>query len=496
MITNLVSSLNKELEWSITSSGQSRVANLTKEVGKAMIEPIIAGDATLTVYLKSNPTVADTVNIIVPETRIQIENSDIQTDPSNANSKYIVLRYDPSLTPANQLSKILTATVVQSSTEGRYQEVEWVVSDEEQGIAGRVLTEFDIGNNSHTNTIKPKESGTVTIIARLKYDNTVEDRVRVIVPGTGIEIKSNPEDEIKGTGENRYIVLPYNPTPGGTQTPKTLAPVISYQGNANGENNASTEFEWVLNDEIRRIISIDETNQITPVASGTVSLTAKVKYNDTVTDTIRVIVPGTGIRLRDITRSKDITDGEKIDAILKDDDVEIGVNIIPEGNTVNQEIIVTCTSNDIVKINGRDYTEPVEITLDASSPKITVTGKNTGTVDITIALKHNPEVSQMFKVEVVNGVESLLIAPETLTALQSITYYKGDAINLAGGRLIGTYTNGDPIDIPMTNASVHLDEYHARTIGKQTVTVWYGNKSVSFEITVQKRGFSIPFLFN
>mgnify|MGYP004635747289 CR=1 FL=1 len=65
-----------------------------------------------------------------------------------------------------------------------------------------------------------------------------------------------------------------------------------------------------------------------------------------------------------------------------------------------------------------------------------------------------------------------------------ITYYQGDKLDLAGGKVKITYEDGMSAEPELTSSM--LDSDTADTIGTQMVTVYAGGKTVSFDITVIK----------
>ncbi len=136
--------------------------------------------------------------------------------------------------------------------------------------------------------------------------------------------------------------------------------------------------------------------------------------------------------------------------------------------------------------------------LDVSGGKVTVTyeGGATEEVDMTA--------------DMVTGFDKLVTGTQTLTvtyagktttydvtvnekAITSIalasapsktTYNFGDALDVAGGKLTVTYSDNSTEEVEITAAMV--SGYDANTVGEQTLTVTYGDKTVTYTVTVKE----------
>ena len=128
-----------------------------------------------------------------------------------------------------------------------------------------------------------------------------------------------------------------------------------------------------------------------------------------------------------------------------------------------------------VTING---VNGVQKTVNITSSMISGYDKNLRgkqTVVVTYAGK-----SATFDVTVDNLIIGLEIMPPNKT-----TYKKGEALNLAGGKVRAVYDSGEKGQyVDLTSSMV--SGYDPNKFGKQTVTVTYAGKSATFDITVEK----------
>ena len=86
-----------------------------------------------------------------------------------------------------------------------------------------------------------------------------------------------------------------------------------------------------------------------------------------------------------------------------------------------------------------------------------------------------------FDVTVKNGVSKIVIDSKPTT----LTYIKGkaDELDLTGGKIAVTYDDNSTETIDMESSMI--DGYNKNTVGMQTITVKYGDKTDEFEITVK-----------
>ena len=64
------------------------------------------------------------------------------------------------------------------------------------------------------------------------------------------------------------------------------------------------------------------------------------------------------------------------------------------------------------------------------------------------------------------------------------TYLQKETLDVTGGVITATKSNGDTEDISMKDSSVSITGYDANKVGEQTITVTYKGKSTSFQVTV------------
>lgn len=63
-------------------------------------------------------------------------------------------------------------------------------------------------------------------------------------------------------------------------------------------------------------------------------------------------------------------------------------------------------------------------------------------------------------------------------------YTRGEELDLTGGVLLVTYSDGNITTVDMTDEGVTTSGYNSQTDGEQTVTVYYSGKSTEFAVTV------------
>lgn len=64
------------------------------------------------------------------------------------------------------------------------------------------------------------------------------------------------------------------------------------------------------------------------------------------------------------------------------------------------------------------------------------------------------------------------------------TYYQNQTLDLSGGVITVTSTDGTTKDVAMTDSDVKVTGYNSTKVGEQTITVTYDGKSASFTVTV------------
>jgi uncharacterized protein YkuJ len=112
-------------------------------------------------------------------------------------------------------------------------------------------------------------------------------------------------------------------------------------------------------------------------------------------------------------------------------------------------------------ISGFDKTK-------AGTQTITVTyGEKTATFDVTVKAKKE------------------LSAIEVKTAPTKVEYFTGEEISLEGGVVLAKYTTGDE-EVSMTAEGVKVEGFDSKKAGNQTITVTYGEKTVTFDVTVKE----------
>ncbi len=94
--------------------------------------------------------------------------------------------------------------------------------------------------------------------------------------------------------------------------------------------------------------------------------------------------------------------------------------------------------------------------------------------------------------------------PEAAATLQSIsvsrtpkvTYEVGEALDLTGGALTATYSDGTTKEVSLTDSAVTVQRPNMNTAGTKTVSVTYDSKSTTFKVTVSEAKLTVTFDLN
>ncbi|MBS5588068.1 MAG: bacterial Ig-like domain-containing protein [[Clostridium] spiroforme] len=179
----------------------------------------------------------------------------------------------------------------------------------------------------------------------------------------------------------------------------------------------------------------------------------------------------------------------------KTDDKDRNVYITPYKTVTVKEPLalerLDITSTKTKYVLGQNFDlESLDITAyynDDSSKKlnyndVTITGfdsSSLGEKTITVTYKEGDKtVSAIFKIEIIEKeVKDIVLTPPTKTK-----YIEGQALDLTGGKVKVFYNNETSKEIDLTNEMV--SGYNASVVGKQTITVTYQGKTVTFDVNV------------
>lgn len=136
-------------------------------------------------------------------------------------------------------------------------------------------------------------------------------------------------------------------------------------------------------------------------------------------------------------------------------------------------------SGGVIQVTYTDKsTKDIAMTDKAVSAKgfdVSKAGKN------TITLSYGGKSCQ-FDVT----IEEKSVASIIIMAPKKTSYYQDsdETLDLTGGVVKVTYDNGEQEDVAMDNASVNVSGYNNSKAGKNTLTVTYGGKSGTFDVTI------------
>lgn len=150
--------------------------------------------------------------------------------------------------------------------------------------------------------------------------------------------------------------------------------------------------------------------------------------------------------------------------------------------TSDESLVLTGGKLTVYKNNGE--TEEINI---ADNENVSVEGyahdKAYANLDLTITytVDENHKYTTTYSIVVLDAsktVSGIVIADEKELKKE---YYVGDKF-VVGGQITVSYSNADPETIDITSAMV--SGYNPQTSGSQTITVTYGGKTTSYEVTV------------
>lgn len=193
------------------------------------------------------------------------------------------------------------------------------------------------------------------------------------------------------------------------------------------------------------------------------------------------------------------------------------ISISDFDNTTAGDKTVTITFNDktttftvkyiSLEISSISVKTPITKTTYTIGEDLDITGgeisvKYTNNSTETISLKDDRvTISSFDKTSIGNKMITINYTGKTTTftvtytkkAISSIslkssitkaTYFVGDSINLAGGKITVKYVDNSQEDIDISAEGVTVTNFNSSTIGNKTITVTYGSKSCIFTVTV------------
>ena len=142
-------------------------------------------------------------------------------------------------------------------------------------------------------------------------------------------------------------------------------------------------------------------------------------------------------------------------------------------------------SGGSIKVIYEDGTEENVLMTDED---VEVTGFDNTRVGIQrLLVKYNGKTTS-FNVEIVEDYEEKEIEKIEFVSLPSKTKYElGDDLDLSGGKIKVTYTDGNVSIIDLTNENVSVSGYDKYKEGLQLVTITYKNKTLEFSVDVVEK---------
>jgi len=227
------------------------------------------------------------------------------------------------------------------------------------------------------------------------------------------------------------------------------------------ENTTQKQVEWVSHDE--RIVRVDSTGKATAVGTGTTQITVKSTKNADIYDTISVTVKAAADIATEM-RLKDKESLEKEYYVGQELDLSKAKVIVTKLSGQEEEITIT---KEMIK--GFDTT-----TETGDSPRV-VTVEYTDKFDVTVQTAFNITVVEFTGEDVIKEIK--LVPPKKLE------YNKNEELDLTGATVEKIMESGIKQEpVPVTTKMV--SGYDKTKAGKQTVTVTYEGKKITFEVMV------------
>ena len=305
-------------------------------------------------------------------------------------------------------------------------------------------------------------------------------------------------------------VLSFDPGTAQLNTGGTLQTVLVREGNP-----AAGELTYTSSDP--RIATVDGNGLVTGIKKGKATITASVKTEKKTYKAqlkLTVIVPVTSVSVRTDKLQVYAPTDEKVAGLLTTPDNaeenELPVLVLPVKK--KQQLTISAEPREA---SSRKTTITSSNPAVFSAAKNTVTGVAPGEAILTVASETNPEVTERFRVLVVQPVTRLAIAasaqsvavggqvtvsavvtPENAT-IQKVAWSSGNesiatvsedgtvtGIKRGGGRIIATATDGSNIRANMTLKVVQNPEQV--TLNKQELTIDVG-KTAAIKATIEPK---------
>lgn len=297
-----------------------------------------------------------------------------------------------------------------------------------------------------------------------------------------------------------------------------------------------TEITWTTSNT--NVATVSGTGLVTGVTEGTARITATTENGKTATCIVTVAVDrtATGIAITKepdklvygIGEDLDLTGGEievtyddgyKSTISMKNSEVTASgfnsntkgvktvtityknltdtfeVNVSKEISSISLKTEPTkveyIINKDVLDLTGAvllvNYNDGSNMEIELPSDKVTATGFNNtslGTKNITLTYRG---FTTTFDVTIVAAeVEKVLESIIIKTNPTKLSYLIGEDLELEGGIITATYSNGDKEEILMTDSRVIVTGYDKNKVGTQTLTVNFQNKLTILTVTVKE----------
>lgn len=189
--------------------------------------------------------------------------------------------------------------------------------------------------------------------------------------------------------------------------------------------------------------------------------------------------------VKDITALKKISKLDKV--TLSYNKVEKKVNYSKNGVT-NVELpnIIKEAQNAESLVYSKDGITLENCTWGTDKTSVNIDTKIYSGASVTI--KSGRAEGTKLNILVINNVSNIEIKQ-----LPNITYMKGEELDLTSGQLTITYDDGTTKNIWMDNNEIIVTGYDKDTVGAQTITLTYKEKTITFQVTVNEEKLEIDF---
>ena len=317
--------------------------------------------------------------------------------------------------------------------------------------------DYENGNNMGAIQFNPDISGkTYVLLGNVK--SPYEDRDFCIKAFTTEEYRQTIEPESITLNKTGKITMNVN------STEKLIATILPENA------NSKTGITWKSSNT--SVAEVSNTGEITAKSAGETVITATTENGKIAELEVKVI--------NEDEIALDINTEDNVKYIVGNEKL-FSVQLINIPDSEKENVNISLSDTSIAEITQIDKNSS-----DDGKVYFKVRFKNPGKVDILANIEYNGssfEYKFSFEVkseETVKTVESIRVK----TLPTKTKYNKGEDLDLEGGIIEITYSDGTTEEVPMTDSNVIITGYDKTRTGVQTITVNYSNKLTTYVVQV------------